>query len=192
MSLKNTTERWGGISQGLHWLIALLIVVIAVIGLTMVDLPNTPRKVSVYALHKSLGLTVLALAAVRLAWRVYAGAPRPVPGTPAWQHWAASATHAALYGLMFAMPLTGWLFNSAAGYALQWFKLFNLPPLAAQDDGLRQLAGTLHETGFWLLLVLVLAHAGAALFHHLFQRDDTLRRMLPRRSRARTTAPPER
>lgn len=183
MSLKNTPERWGGISQALHWLIALLIVVIAVIGLTMGDLPNSPRKVSVYALHKSLGLTVLALAAARLAWRLYAGAPRHVPGTPAWQQQVASATHAALYGLMFAMPLTGWLLNSAAGYALQWFKLFNLPALAAQDDGMRELAEQLHEAGFWLLLVLVLAHVGGALFHHLFLRDDTLRRMLPRRDR---------
>jgi cytochrome b561 len=184
MSLKNTADRWGWVSQSLHWLIALLLVVIAVIGLTMGDLPNSPRKVSVYALHKSLGLTVLALAAVRLAWRLYAGTPRHLPGTPTWQRWTASATHAALYALMFAMPLTGWLFNSAAGYALQWFKLFNLPALAAENDNLREVAGELHEAGFWLLLVLVIAHAGAALFHHVFQRDDTLRRMLPRRRRA--------
>lgn len=183
MSLKNTPERWGWVSQALHWLIAVLIVVIAIIGLTMGDVPNSPRKVSVYALHKSLGLTVLALAAVRLAWRLHAGAPRDLPGTPAWQQRVASATHAALYGLMFAMPLSGWLLNSAAGYPLQWFKLFNLPALAAQDDALRELAEELHEAGFWLLLVLVLAHVGGALFHHLFRRDDTLRRMLPRRGR---------
>lgn len=185
MSLKNTADRWGWVSQSLHWLIALLVIVIAVIGLSMGDLPNSPRKVSVYGLHKSLGLTVLALAAVRLAWRLYAGAPHHLPATPVWQRWAATATHAALYALLFAMPLTGWLFNSAAGYPLQWFALFNLPALAAQDDGLRELAGDLHEAGFWLMLVLVLAHAGAALFHHLFQHDDTLRRMLPKRRLAR-------
>lgn len=179
MTARNTPDRWGWVSQSLHWLIALLIVVIAVIGLTMGDLPNSPRKISVYALHKSLGLTVLALVALRLAWRMYAGAPHHLPGTPAWQRWAASMTHLALYAVMFAMPLTGWLLNSAAGYPLQWFKLFNLPALAAEDDGLRELAEEMHEAGFWLLLVLVLVHAGAALFHHLFQRDDTLRRMLP-------------
>ena len=181
MSFRNTADRWGWISQSLHWLIALLIVVVAVIGLTMGDLPSSPRKVSVYALHKSLGLTVLALAAVRLAWRLYAGAPGHPPGTPAWQRWVASTTHAVLYTLMFAMPLTGWLFNSAAGYPLQWFRLFSLPALAGEDEGLRSLAGGLHEAGFWLMLLLVLAHAGAAFFHHLFLRDDTLRRMLPRR-----------
>lgn len=192
MSLRNTTERWGGVSQSLHWLVAVLIVVIAVIGLTMGDLPNSPRKVSVYAVHKSLGLTVLALAAVRLAWRLYAGAPRHLPGTPTWQRWLASSTHAALYALMFAMPLSGWLLNSAAGYPLQWFKLFNLPALAGEDAGLRELAGELHEAGFWLLLVLVLAHAGAALFHHVIQRDDTLRRMLPRRGAAAASPGAER
>lgn len=184
MSLTNREDRWGVVSQALHWVVALLLVVIAGIGLTMVDLPNTPRKISVYALHKSLGLTVLALAMARLAWRLYAGAPRPVPGTPPWQHRAAATTHAALYALMFAMPLSGWWFNSAAGYPLQWFGLFNLPALAGQDDRLRELAGELHEAGFWLMLALVLVHAGAALFHHLFQRDDTLRRMLPRRRRS--------
>ena len=186
MSGKNTPDRWGWVSQSLHWLVALLIVVIAIIGLTMGDLPNSPRKISVYSLHKSLGLTVLALAALRLAWRLYAGAPQHVPGTPQWQRWAASTTHVALYGLMFAMPLTGWLLNSAAGYPLQWFKLFNLPALAAENDALRELAEELHEAGFWLLLVLVLAHASAALYHHVFQRDDTLRRMLPLRRRGPT------
>lgn len=183
MSLGNTPERWGWVSQMLHWVIALLIVAIAIIGLTMVDLPNSPRKISVYALHKSLGLTVLVLATVRMAWRLYAGAPPPLPGVPAWQHRVASATHAALYLLMFAMPLTGWWFNSAAGYPLQWFEAFNLPPLAPEDKVQRALAGQLHEAGFWLLLLLVLAHAGAALIHHVVQRDDTLRRMLPRRRR---------
>ncbi|GAB3747919.1 cytochrome b [Lysobacter olei] len=183
MSFRNTPERWGWVSQLLHWLIALAIVVIAIIGLSMGDLPNSPRKVSVYALHKSLGLTVLALAAARLAWRLYAGAPRHLPGVPAWQRWAASATHVGLYLMMFAMPLTGWWLNSAAGYPLQWFKAFNLPALAAQDDGMRALAEAAHEAGFWLLLLMVLVHAGAALFHHVFLRDDTLRRMLPRRQR---------
>lgn len=191
MNAKNTADRWGWVSQSLHWLIALLIVVIAIIGLNMVDLPNSPRKISVYALHKSLGLTVLALVVLRAAWRLYAGAPRHLPGTPTWQQRVATVTHAALYALMLAMPLSGWLLNSAAGYPLQWFKLFNLPALAAHDEGLREVAEGLHEAGFWVLLVLVLAHAGAALFHHLFQHDDTLRRMLPMRARGGASTPPE-
>ncbi|RNF86013.1 cytochrome b [Montanilutibacter psychrotolerans] len=184
MNLRNTDDRWGPVSQLLHWTVVLLIATIAIIGLVMIDLHNGPSKIRVYALHKSLGLTLLALVAVRLAWRLYAGTPRPVAGTPRWQERVASLTHGALYVLMFAMPLTGWLFNSSSGYPLQWFGLFNLPAIAARNEGLSELAKMLHENGFWLLLALVVAHAAAAFYHHLFQNDATLVRMLPRRNRA--------
>lgn len=189
MQLRNSPTRWGLVSQLLHWAIVALIAWLAWLGLTMVDMPPTPAKINAYALHKSLGLTLLALAAVRLAWRLFAGAPAPEPGTPAWQARVASATHWALYALMFAMPLTGWLFNSASGYPLQWFKQFNLPAIAGRSDALADTAIQLHELGFWLLLALVLAHAGAAFWHHLFQGDDTLRRMLPSRRPAAPPAP---
>ena len=81
MTIKNTPERWGAVSQSLHWLIVLLIAVMAAIGLTMEDFANGPDKIRIYALHKSLGITILALVALRLLWRLYAGAPKPVPGT---------------------------------------------------------------------------------------------------------------
>lgn len=183
MTIKNTELRWGAISQLLHWAIVLLIATIAILGLTMTDMANGPSKIKIYALHKSLGLTLLSLVLLRLLWRFYAGAPKPVAGTPHWQERIASLTHWALYALMFAMPITGWLFNSSSGYPLQYFGLFNLPKIAAVDPGLAELSESLHENGFWLLLLLVLAHAGAAFYHHLFQNDDTLRRMLPMRLR---------
>ena len=179
--MKNPADRWGAVSQWLHWTIALLVVAIATIGLLMVEMPNTPRKIEIYAIHKSLGLTILALVVLRLGWRLHAGRPAPVAGTPRWQQRIATLTHGALYLLLLAMPLSGWLFNSAAGYPLQWFGLFNLPALAAEDRGLRELAGSIHEAGFWLLLTLVIAHAGAAVYHHVFLQDATLTRMLPRR-----------
>lgn len=184
MTLKNTPERWGAISQLLHWLTLVLLVWISWVGLTMVDLPRTPRAIEVYALHKSLGLTLLAVVAIRLGWRVYAGAPAHLASTPGWQHRIATLTHFALYVLMIALPLSGWLLNSAAGYPLQWFELFNLPALSARNDELHELSEELHEAGFWVLVALVAAHAGAALYHHLFQHDTTLTRMLPARARA--------
>jgi cytochrome b561 len=191
MTLKNTAERWGAVSQLFHWIIVALILLIAYLGLTMTGMPNGPRKINIYALHKSIGLTILALVTLRLLWRLYAGAPAPVMGTPAWQHRIASITHFGLYVLLFAMPLSGWLFNSAAGYPLQWFKLFNLPAIAGRNEDLKAFAEAAHTTMFWILVALVLAHAGAAFYHHLFQSDDTLKRMLPRRRQASSSPLPE-
>ena len=88
--------------------------------------------------------------------------------------------HAALYVLLFAVPISGWVMNSAAGFPLQWFGLFNLPSIAPHDRDLHELAESMHEWLFWALVALAAAHAAAALYHHLFQRDATLARMLPR------------
>ena len=93
MSLKNTADRWGGVSKTLHWLIALLILALGIVGLLMGELPKTPKYFWVYTAHKSIGISVLALVALRLLWRLHAGAPKPVPGTPSWQERMASATH---------------------------------------------------------------------------------------------------
>ncbi|MFT3763469.1 MAG: cytochrome b [Pseudoxanthomonas sp.] len=187
MSLKNTPDRWGGVSQTLHWLIAALILGIGVVGLTMGELPRTPKYFWVYTLHKSLGITVLALMLLRLGWRLYAGAPQPVPGTPRWQHAIATVTHWLLYALALAIPLSGWLYDSASGLRpFKFFGLFNMPKLVAPDDSMKALSHTAHEWGFWLLIALVLLHVGAALQHHIFNRDATLVRMLPRRGRLPT------
>jgi len=180
MSLKNSAERWGHVSQLLHWLVVVLIVVMAYLGLTMTDLPNSPHKIRLYTLHKSIGMTLLALVLLRLLWRAYAGAPRPLPGTPRWQERVASLTHFALYGLLLAIPVSGWLFNSAAGFPLQWFGVANLPALTGRDAALRELSGTWHELLFWTLVVLAAVHAAAAIYHHAIRHDATLARMLPR------------
>ena len=185
MPLKNTPEQWGAISKLLHWLVAVLVVLMAWLGLTMGDLPNGPDKVATYALHKSIGLTILGLVVLRLGWRLYAGAPRPVPGTPAWQDRVAGISHWSLYLLLLAMPLSGWMLNSAAGFPLQWVGLGRIPALVGENHELRERAEDMHELLFWILALLVLTHVAAALFHHVFQRDATLLRMLPgRRQRA--------
>ena len=180
MTLKNTDERWGPVSQLLHWTIVLLILGQGTVGLVMTEMRNSPDKIQVYALHKSFGLTILALVVLRLLWRWYAGTPRPVAGMPRWQERIASLTHWALYALLFAIPVSGWVLNSAAGFPLQWFGLFNLPAITGKDHDLQELAEEVHELLFWTLVSLALVHAAAAFYHHLFQRDATLARMLPR------------
>ena len=186
MSWKNTADHWGAVSKLLHWLIVLLVLVLAVVGLTMGELPKTPKYFWVYTLHKSTGITVLALVLVRIAWRLYAGAPKPVPGTPTWQARIASLTHLALYALLLAMPLSGWLYDSASGLRpFRWYGLVEMPKLSPPNEGLRGLSHDAHELLFWVLATLVVVHAAAALYHHVFQNDDTLRRMLPGRRGAR-------
>jgi len=181
--------RWGLVSQLFHWICAALVVALGAIGLYMTELGSPVEKIRVYALHKSLGITLLALVLLRLAWRWTRPAPGPVPGLSRRLRLAADGTHGLLYVAMIAMPLTGWLYNSASGYPLQWFRLFNLPALAARSEPLASLAHALHEYGFWLLLLLVAGHVGAALYHHLFLADGTLHRMLPWRRRPPESSP---
>ena len=188
MSLRNSAERWGPVSQLLHWLIVVLLLVLSTVGLLLDSLPVSPKYFWVFDLHKSTGLTLLALVLLRLGWRLYAGAPRPLPGTPTWQSRVAGATHGLLYVLILAMPLSGWLYDSASGLRpLRWYGTVEVPKLTAPDPTLRELGHTAHEWLFWVLLALVIAHVGAAFYHHLFLNDATLRRMLPRRGR--TSAP---
>jgi cytochrome b561 len=179
--LRNTETRWGSVAQAFHWLIAALIVVQGAIGLTMVELGMTPTKVKVFALHKSIGLTVLALVLLRLAWRLTQRAPREVP-MPAWQRAAARMSHFLLYVLILALPFSGWLFNSAANLPLEWFGLVHVPSLTrGLDPVLKAFALRTHVVLFWVLVAVVAIHAAAALWHHFRQRDDVLLRMLPAR-----------
>lgn len=179
MALKSDDTRWGAAARTFHWLMAILIIVLGIVGLWMADQPNSLQKIKIYAIHKSVGLTVLALALLRLSWRLFDRRPRDVP-MPAWQAYAAHATHALLYLLMLALPLSGWLYNSASGYPLQWFWSFNLPSLTGgADPALKAVAHAIHEWGFYVLVLLLLGHIGGALLHHFVEKDETLVRMLP-------------
>jgi cytochrome b561 len=178
-TLRNSPERWGWLAQLLHWSIALLIIGLAIVGLTMDDLPNSPDKLKVYALHKSVGLTVLVLVLIRLVWRFVDPRP-PYPATiPRWQRKLSDLTHGLLYVLMLAMPISGWLYNSASNFPLRWFGLFAVPALSGPDKALKAFAHEAHEIGFYLLALLMLLHVAAAMKHHFFDRDATLARMTP-------------
>jgi cytochrome b561 len=124
---------------------------------------------------------------LRACWRLYDRAPRDEP-MPRWQRLAAHATHGVLYLFMLALPLSGWIYNSANGNPLQWFKQFNLPALMGKNEDLAEIASEAHEILFWILIVVLIAHVGGALVHHWLERDNTLLRMLPfARLRARKT-----
>ncbi len=178
MSLRSTRRQWGSVAKFLHWSTALLIIGNGIFGLAM-DLARSPmQQINWLALHKSIGLTVLALLLLRLLWRWRDDRPAEEPA-PHWQKISAHAVHGALYVLIAALPLSGWWFNSIAGKPLQFFKLFNLPALAAADREMRHTAHALHEYLFWILVAVLVPHIAGALKHHLLDRDNVLLRMLP-------------
>jgi cytochrome b561 len=178
MPLRSDATRWSTVAKTFHWVTALLILGNGAFAFWMDGLKPSMRKIDMFALHKSIGLTVLAFFLLRLLWRAIDRRPADMPA-PRWQQVAAHAVHGVLYVLIAAIPLTGWAFNSAHGFPLQYFKQFNLPALVEKNPALSDTLGTVHVWLFWLLLAVLVAHVGGALKHHLLDRDDTLRRMLP-------------
>jgi cytochrome b561 len=179
MSIRNTRERWGSLSQFLHWLIVALIALQAALGLTGMMLPLGMQKLAVLARHKSIGITILGLAMLRLLWRWLNPTP-PLPSNlKPHERFLAHSTHAALYVLLFAMPLTGWIMSSARGFPVSWFNLIQLPDLVPKSETLYDAMVTTHATLAIALALTVALHIAGALKHHFVLKDDTLRRMLP-------------
>lgn len=169
----------------LHWLIALAIFGTFALGLYMHDLPVSPTKLRLYSYHKWTGVTIFLLVLVRLAWRATHAAP-PLPAAmPAWQRTAAHATHHLLYLLIVVIPLSGWLMSSAKGFQTVWFGVLPLPDLLEKNKELGDRLVLVHQTLNFTLAALVVAHVGAAIKHHVVDRDDVLRRMLPMLNRPR-------
>jgi cytochrome b561/polyisoprenoid-binding protein YceI len=178
MTLLSTEARWGFIAKLFHWTMAIGLLGMCAFGFWMSDLPRGPAMFKAYALHKSCGITLLALALARLAWRAVDRRPLDL-AAPGWQKLAALGTHLALYTLMLAVPLAGWAYNSAANFPLQWFGVLNLPALVPPSAALKEFFHEAHELGAIALLTLAALHVAAAWKHHLLDKDNTLRRMLP-------------
>lgn len=173
----DSTARYGPVAVALHWLTALLIVANLALGLSMVPLPLSPRKLQWYQWHKWIGITVFLVASVRLAWRI--AHPVASMAMPEWQRRAAAAVHVALYVLLFAVPLSGWIYSSATGIQVVYLGWLPLPDLVDKDRTLAAMLRVTHVSLVAILTLLVVAHAGAALKHHLLDRDGVLARMVP-------------
>ena len=173
-------ERYSKTAIALHWLIALLIVAAFVLGLVMTDIPGlTPTKLKYYSWHKWLGVTVLALAAGRLLWRLKQQPPAFPASMSAQQVKAAEAGHWLLYFLMFAVPLSGYLYTTAAGVPVVYLGLIKIPSLFAADPALKAFLKPVHYWLNMLLAAVVVGHIGAALKHQFIDKDGLLKRMLP-------------
>ncbi len=162
-----------------HWLVVVLILVAFPLGLYMHGLALTPDKLKLYSYHKWIGVTVFAITLARLAFRALHAPPVLPVSMSRWEQRAAQAAHGLLYAFLFCVPVSGWLMSSAMGFQTVWFGLIPLPDLIAKSKEAAGMLWQLHQVLNFLMLVLILLHAAAALKHHFFQRDETLKRMLP-------------
>lgn len=179
MRLRNSPDSWGIIAQAFHWTIAALVFLQIGIGVYVDDLPLGIERLQWLSRHKSIGVLIFILLVFRLAWRKFNPAP-PLPASmPQLERRLATITHGALYVLLLAAPLTGWLHASAAGFGASFFGWFNIPDIVGKDRGLSEALHVAHSVIVWTLAALVVLHAAAALRHGLLLRDGVIRRMLP-------------
>jgi len=181
MRADNTIRRYGAIAILLHWAMALLLVGLVAMGLYMTRLPDAgfdKTKILLIMYHKEFGILALGLVGVRWGWRF--GNVKPgLVDMPEWQKVAARFVHLCFYAFMIALPLSGWLMSSAAGFPVSFFGLFFLPDLVDYNERQFQFFLALHRFLGWALIPLIAVHVGAALAHHFIHRDESLRKMLP-------------
>ena len=179
---RNATQpvTYTALAKGLHWLIAGLIVsqyVLAKLAERAGEKDAIVQQLALLANHKSVGITILALALVRLGWRMFNPQPALPASMPKWQHIASSAAHWLLYGFLFALPITGWLMSSAKAYSVSWFNLVALPDFVRADESLAESLKSTHDLLAEALFVLAVIHVLAALKHRFVDKDDVLQRM---------------
>ncbi len=182
-------RRYTLVAMALHWVMAFGIVALAAIGLYMTHVKLAPQSLFYwYQMHKSIGITILLAAFLRVGWKLRHRPPALAEAMPPWQRAAATWSHRLLYVALFALPLTGWAVVSASPFdiptvlygVIPWPDLPVLPGLAHKQQ-IEAVLEDIHAYGAWGLIGLVGLHAGAALHHHFIKRDTVLRRMLPGR-----------
>ncbi len=184
MQWRNDRQRWGLVSQVLHWLVAALVIGLWGLGYYMAEiLPDSAleQKFRLYQLHKSFGLTLFALVLLRLGWRLSQPHPQLPDRLSGPERFLAHLTHWGLYAILLAMPLAGWISTEASPLDIptEYFGLFVLPDPVPVEEALHETFAEIHEYLAFALAGLLALHVAAALKHHLLDRDDVLRRMLP-------------
>ncbi len=170
-------DGYTSLAKLLHWLTALLVLGLIGLGLWMVDLPIGLSKLYAFAWHKWIGLTVLVLTVLRLAWRAYNPPPALPDTVTKWERAVAPWSHGLLLALLVALPISGWLMSSAGGVKVIWFGVLELPDLVARNLALFERLRALHHWLAWTLMALLTLHLLAVLRHDVMRRDGIFRRM---------------
>jgi cytochrome b561 len=180
MTYGTLTDHYPATSKLLHWLIAACVLTTAPVAIAMTRLEKGPTQDTLYNFHKSLGVLILTLMILRVINRLAAGALTAAPEIEPWQKTVSAVVHTSFYVLLLAMPVVGYIANSAFGAPTPFFGLFELPQLIGKNEALATQLFTIHRWVGWLLILLVLSHVSAALYHHFARGDSVLKRMLPR------------
>lgn len=184
MQWKNTQTRYGMVAILLHWIVALTVIGLAILGLWMVGLSYYSPYYRVGPFwHKSIGIALFAVLVLRLLWRWLTPRPAHLPNHKRWELGLAGATHLLLYLLLFVILISGYLISTATGQGISVFGWFEVPALITGLPSQADRAGLVHYWAAMGVLGLAALHALGALKHHVIDRDDTLRRMLGMRPR---------
>ena len=180
MAKSENAAGYAGTAKALHWGIVALLIVQFVLAWTMPEIRRDTKPDTLINLHLSFGALLLGLAVIRLSWRATHGEPPPQGGMPSWQLQSARIVHWLLYGLLFVVPILGWINASWRGFPVSLFGLIELPKLlATRAPGLRWTGDVHGLLANYLMLALVGLHVAAALYHNFIRRDGVLQRMLP-------------
>jgi len=165
------------LSKILHWGMALIILVLLIVGFYMEGLENSPDKLKLYGLHKSFGTLVLFLLILRILWLVIVRPPKALATHAAWEKGLSHLIHALLYGLMIALPLSGWVMSSSGDFPHSFFGLFDMPDIVSKNEGIFEKSRDMHGALAIVLIGAVALHMAGALKHHFIDQDMTLARM---------------
>ena len=175
--LTNTKNSYGLIAILLHWIIAILMIGLIILGLYMTRIPISLNKLKYFGWHKEFGMLVLMLVIIRVAWRIINTTPG-LNELPRWEITAARTVHILFYLLMFALPMSGWLITSAAGLPVSFFGWFTFPNLITANETQRIVYTEIHEWLSYALIGIVCLHVAAASKHLIINRDEIMQRML--------------
>ena len=176
---KNTGQSYGKISISLHWVMALILIGLYILGDYMVDLDYyDPWYHDSLSTHKAIGIIAGLLLITRFLWNHLQIKPAPLDPENTLQNLLAKGGHILLYVLMFIMIISGYLISTAKGQGIDVFGLFEIPALLADNADRGELAGEIHEIAATVFIIMVGLHVLAALLHHYLFKDKTLLRML--------------
>lgn len=175
--IKNTENSYGTVTKALHWIVALMIISLIIVGFVMSDMENSDQKWQLYGAHKATGILALTLIIVRLLWRLVNKTVLLPETVPVWQKKAAYITHISLYCAMLTMAMSGLLMSLIGGYEINFYGLFVIPAFA-KNEAVAKIFWQIHGYTAYIIVALIATHFLAALYHHYLLKDNVLVRMI--------------